>query len=217
MNKQTRKRGTDPSFPRLLGEQLCLDFVNTIEGRLGTYPGEFLTSYVDLARWSRHVGIMTEAEVEQLLEEVEQRPVEAATIYERALTLRQTIYTIFLAIARGTAPAQAELDALQQAYLAALAQTRLVPRNHDYHWGWVESSPGLDRVLWLVVQSAVQLLTSGELERVKECRGAEDCGWLFFDTSKNRSRQWCSMEGCGSRVKMRRLYVRQRKEFAPSR
>jgi predicted RNA-binding Zn ribbon-like protein len=217
MSKQTRKRGADPSFPRLLGEQLCLNFVNTIEGRLGAQPGEFLTSYVDLARWGRHVGILTEVEVEELLQEAERRPAEAVASYERALALRQTIYTIFLAIARADAPAQADLDALQQAYLAALAQTRLVPGAFGYDWRRVESSAGLDRLLWPVVQSAVNLLTSGELERVKECRGAEDCGWLFFDTSKNRSRQWCSMEGCGSRVKMRRLYVRQRKDLTPSR
>src|SRR5687768_17615077 len=115
MNKQTRKRGTDPSFPRLLGEQLCLDFVNTIEGRLGAHPGEFLTSYADLARWGRHAGIMTEAEVEQLLEEAERRPADDITSYKRALALRQTLYTLFLALARSAAPAQADLDALQQA------------------------------------------------------------------------------------------------------
>jgi predicted RNA-binding Zn ribbon-like protein len=217
MNKQTRKRGADPEFPRLLGEQLCLDFVNTVEGRLGAQPGEFLTSYADLVRWGRHVGIMTEVEVEQLLQEAERRPVEAVTTYERALTLRQTLYTLFLAIARGAAPAQANLDALQQAYLAVLAQTRLTLGDHSYHWRWAENAPGLDRVLWPVIQSAVNILTSGELDRIKECPGVDDCGWLFFDTSKNRSRQWCSMEGCGSRAKMRRLYVRQRKALTPSR
>jgi predicted RNA-binding Zn ribbon-like protein len=217
MNKQTRKRGADPSFPRLLGEQLCLDFVNTVEGRLGAQPGEFLTAYADLARWGRHVGIMTEIEVEQLLEEAGRRPVEAVTTYEGALALRQILYNLFLALARGAAPAQIDLDTLQQAYLAALARTRLAPGDQGYHWRWIEGSSRLDHILWPVVQSAVDLLTSGELDRVKECRGVEDCGWLFFDTSKNRSRQWCSMEGCGSRVKMRRLYDRQRKDLTPSR
>ncbi|MEO6889729.1 MAG: CGNR zinc finger domain-containing protein, partial [Ktedonobacteraceae bacterium] len=57
--------------------------------------------------------------------------------------------------------------------------------------------------------SAVELLTSEEVKRVKECP-ARDCGWLFLDMSKNGSRQWCSMEGCGSRAKMRRQYARKR-------
>ncbi|MGH3132366.1 MAG: CGNR zinc finger domain-containing protein [Gaiellaceae bacterium] len=48
------------------------------------------------------------------------------------------------------------------------------------------------------------------MDRVKECPGAGDCGWLFYDTSRNGTRRWCSMEGCGSRVKMRRQYARRR-------
>lgn len=37
----------------------------------------------------------------------------------------------------------------------------------------------LEKPLWLVAVSAVDLLTEGELGRVKECPGAGDCGWLF--------------------------------------
>jgi predicted RNA-binding Zn ribbon-like protein len=65
--------------------------------------------------------------------------------------------------------------------------------------------------LWLVSASAVELLTEGDLARVKQCPGADDCGWLFYDTSRNGKRRWCSMEGCGSRVKMRRYYTRVRR------
>jgi len=46
--------------------------------------------------------------------------------------------------------------------------------------------------------------------RVRQCPGANDCGWLFYDTSRNGSRRWCSMEGCGSRVKMRQQYAKKR-------
>jgi predicted RNA-binding Zn ribbon-like protein len=59
----------------------------------------------------------------------------------------------------------------------------------------------------------VALLTGPELGRVKQCPGPlGDCGWLFLDTSKNRSRRWCSMEGCGSEAKMRRRHERVRAE-----
>jgi predicted RNA-binding Zn ribbon-like protein len=52
------------------------------------------------------------------------------------------------------------------------------------------------------------LLTAPELQRVRACPGLGDCGWLFLDTSKSGRRRWCSMEGCGSRAKMRRYYAR---------
>ncbi len=62
-------------------------------------------------------------------------------------------------------------------------------------------------MLW----SAADLLTTAELALVGECAG-EGCSWLFLDTSRNRSRLWCSMEDCGNRAKARRHYARKQKE-----
>ena len=45
--------------------------------------------------------------------------------------------------------------------------------------------------------------------RVKLC-GADDCQLAFYDTSKNRSRRWCSMGVCGNRQKTRSYRARQR-------
>jgi predicted RNA-binding Zn ribbon-like protein len=60
-----------------------------------------------------------------------------------------------------------------------------------------------------VAQSAADLLTSEELNRVGQC--ADDhCGWLFMDMSRNRSRRWCDMGDCGNRAKARRHYQRKR-------
>ena len=44
---------------------------------------------------------------------------------------------------------------------------------------------------------------SGDWSRLKICN-ADDCRWAFFDASKNRGGQWCSMEVCGNRTKNRR-------------
>jgi predicted RNA-binding Zn ribbon-like protein len=45
--------------------------------------------------------------------------------------------------------------------------------------------------------------------RLKVCV-ADDCQWAFYDTSKNRSRHWCSMGVCGNRQKTRTYRARQR-------
>jgi len=42
----------------------------------------------------------------------------------------------------------------------------------------------------------------GTFARLKVCP-ARDCGWAFYDRSKNRSAKWCSMAVCGSREKVR--------------
>jgi hypothetical protein len=54
----------------------------------------------------------------------------------------------------------------------------------------------------LVAAAAAKVAIEGRLDRVKICP-ADDCRWAFYDTSRNRSRQWCSMEVCGNRAKAR--------------
>lgn len=60
--------------------------------------------------------------------------------------------------------------------------------------------------------SALRLLADGEITRLKICG---NCGWLFVDRSKNRSRTWCDMTVCGNRAKASRHYHRKKKEAAP--
>src|SRR5256885_5523159 len=46
-------------------------------------------------------------------------------------------------------------------------------------------------------------MTDGTWARLKACRN-DQCQKAFYDTSKNRSGAWCSMAGCGSRLKDRK-------------
>ena len=207
----------EDSLPRLIGERLCLDFADTIAGRTSGRPEEFLRGYPDLARWARHAGAISDAEARRLSAEAGRRPGDGAAVLGRALLLREAIHDIFAAIARAQSPRAADLERLQEEYLAGLARARLGPANDGYDW-LVEpvdtDAATLDRLLWPVARSAVELLTSPEVARVRECPGAGDCGSLFLDTSKNGTRRWCSMDRCGSRVKMRRHYARTKAKAA---
>ena len=49
----------------------------------------------------------------------------------------------------------------------------------------------------------------GTWDRLKICP-ADDCAWVFYDQSKNRSRRWCSMGVCGNRTKVRAYRDRHR-------
>jgi predicted RNA-binding Zn ribbon-like protein len=62
-----------------------------------------------------------------------------------------------------------------------------------------------------IALSAAELLISEERERIGQCADDRDCGWLFLDNSKNRSRRWCYINDCGNRAKQRRHYERTRK------
>jgi predicted RNA-binding Zn ribbon-like protein len=50
--------------------------------------------------------------------------------------------------------------------------------------------------------AAAKVAIQERIDRVKICP-ADDCRWAFYDTSRNRSRQWCSMKVCGNRAKAR--------------
>jgi predicted RNA-binding Zn ribbon-like protein len=52
---------------------------------------------------------------------------------------------------------------------------------------------------------------TGDWSRLKGCR---QCGYAFFDRSKNRSAAWCDMSICGNRTKNRAYY--RRRHTAPS-
>jgi predicted RNA-binding Zn ribbon-like protein len=44
--------------------------------------------------------------------------------------------------------------------------------------------------------------------RLKACT-CRECQWAFYDTTRNRSRTWCSMDVCGNRDKTRRYRERK--------
>lgn len=60
-------------------------------------------------------------------------------------------------------------------------------------------------------RSALQLAATPEPDRLKICG---NCGWLFLDKSKNRSRMWCDMAVCGNRVKASRHYRKQKEDHS---
>jgi AcrR family transcriptional regulator len=54
----------------------------------------------------------------------------------------------------------------------------------------------------VVVGDYLAVRARGEWPRIKVC-GSPDCRWAFVDGTRNRSRRWCDMAGCGNRAKNR--------------
>ena len=201
--------GTRAATLDLVGGRLCLDFANTVGAHDTDHPREHLTSYADLVAWSQHAGVLTTAQAQPLLRAGEDRPTAAAAVLARAIALREAIYRVFSAVAAGRAVEDADLGTLNGALAEALARSRIVATADGFAWGWTPSPDALDQMLWPVARSAAELLTEGELARVREC-GGDGCGWLFLDLSRNHSRRWCDMQDCGNRAKARRHYQRRR-------
>ena len=210
MSRNTSHKEQPLEKLRLLGGKLCLDFTNTLEPRVSEQPHDFLATYEDLVHWGIYAGICTEEESEYMLRTARLSPALAGTSWREAIALREAIYRVFSSIARQVAPVHDDLTMLEDTFHRAMSHTHLVPQADRFAWSWSLEEQSLDRLCWPIARSAIDLLTSEDTGRIKECPGLGDCGWLFFDASKNASRQWCSMEGCGSRAKMRQQYARKR-------
>jgi predicted RNA-binding Zn ribbon-like protein len=191
------------------GGHLVLNFVNTLGGALDRQPNptdELLHDYRDLLAWSRFMGTLDGEAAERLARRARRRPGEAAATLKRALELRACSDRVFRSLAEGGEPARSDLDALRDEAAAALAHGQLVAGEDGFRWSWPDRS-ALEAPLWPLAREAVDLLTEGPLERV---RGCARCRWLFLDESRNRSRRWCSMEGCGTDAKKERYVERRR-------
>jgi predicted RNA-binding Zn ribbon-like protein len=189
-----------PDLPNLIGGALCLDFVNTVDPRHAPERREYLDSYPALAAWGRYAEAGDPAEAGDSLE--------AGRVLGRAIRLREALYPLFRQAARGQSPDPDDLGVLQAELTLALPHLRIGWSRAGFAREWEHGSPALDQVLWPVSWSAAELLTHGPLDRIRECPGQGNCGWLFLDLSKNASRRWCDMRVCGNRAKARRHHAR---------
>lgn len=74
----------------------------------------------------------------------------------------------------------------------------------------VAPEPGPEQDLAAAVLGALQLaLHDGRIDRLRLCERPE-CGWCYYDVTKNRSGRWCSVDPCGDIMKARAFRARQR-------
>jgi predicted RNA-binding Zn ribbon-like protein len=202
----------------LVGGRICLDFVNSVGARRISASGEVairdekLRDYLDFLAWARHAGALTDSESKSLERECTGRVNEASAVFRRAFHLRESLYRIFSAIALKRNIEQLHLRVLNEQLRLARAMEQLVACKYNFEWRWHAPDPSLDRVIWSVARSATDLLTQGDLTRLRQCEG-DDCGWIFEDTSRNRSRRWCEMRDCGNIAKVRRFRRHQKKNL----
>lgn len=190
--------------------RLCLDFTNTVRARPLSEKVDLIGKYEDLLAWARQATILTPGEGATLEETARQQPRAAADALAQALALREALYGVFSARAAGLPAPPSDLRTINKAIGKAMTRAGLSPSAAGgFEWSWPDAPLGVDRVAWWVARSASELLTSKDLTSVRECAGY-DCGRLFMDGTKNRSRRWCDMASCGNRAKGRRHYERRK-------
>jgi predicted RNA-binding Zn ribbon-like protein len=194
---------------KLIGGRLCLDFTNTVGGRTESkILNEKIGGLESLFGWGVKAGILGKKLAGRLLEISKKHPQNSADVLKRTIKFRETLYRIFQTVIAHTSPRKEDLKLLNQELRAARSHESLERTKNGYRIKAETSDHDLDGMMWPVAISAAELLTEGNLQRLRQCDG-ENCGWLFLDTSKNNTRQWCDMSDCGNRAKVRRFRKRK--------
>ena len=186
----------------LIGSELAFDFANTSSGRGGPRHIDHLRTPEDLVMWARHAKMLTPRDGSAIAKRLAADRALGARLLDRAFALREVIYAIGIACARGTRPRGRHVDALAQVHAAAILKARLSPSEANFAWVWRPEDGVIEAILGPIALSALTMLAQTDLTRIKQC-GGEHCGWLFFDTTKNKRRRWCEMEVCGNRAKQK--------------
>ncbi|MCU0565938.1 MAG: CGNR zinc finger domain-containing protein [Oculatellaceae cyanobacterium Prado106] len=201
---------------KCLGGRLCLDFINTVDRAVeqtgtreeSSFSSEWLTDAIALINWAQQVQLLSPAQTKTLKKQAQQQPELAQDLFVQAIAFRESLYHLFSAVSVGQAPPLDALAVLNRWLTAACSQSQLVWCEAKFVRRLIDTNQ-LEFILWRVAQSAEELLLDPMLTRVRECAGT-DCGWIFLDTSRNRSRRWCDMEDCGNRAKAKRHYERNK-------
>ena len=206
----------------LVGGHRAIDLVNTVEPRLpAAGRHEHLASPGDLLVWAQRTAVIDAAEARAVAGAWRTAPAAASAALTSVRQIREALAAVLSALGDPAAAApetDLALEYLSLRWAAAAARSGLVLDRHDGTGARlaVGSSPALligDRA----AHAAVELLCEVDLTHLGVCPPEQHgCGWLFLDRSRNGSRRWCTMQGCGAYAKARRLTERRRTQRAPA-
>ena len=91
--------------------------------------------------------------------------------------------------------------------LKVVGKRQLIERPTGLQVEFVPQSNGWEWILAETALSFANLLAGAARSRIKICLNS-DCRWVFYDSTKGRTRRWCSDKVCGNRDRVRRARAR---------
>jgi predicted RNA-binding Zn ribbon-like protein len=190
---------TTPTWARLVGGHVALDFVNTDVGSEHDRSRDVLRSADEFVAWSVYAQVPGATPTMTAI-----HGDHSDELLDEARSLRTATRSVIEAIVAGCAPEDRALSTIQAAYTTAIGDATPVIRDRRLSWRRTTNTP--KALVAELAVAAITLLRDGPSDRIKACPA---CGFVFIDTTKNHRRRWCSMDDCGKEEKIRR-YVAKR-------
>ena len=195
-----------PKFS-FVGGHLCLDFVNTEILSHGK-PKNLLPEFSYLIAWLIQAGLLEESVGEKALEQWEGTPV-ATDIWQQAMALRQLLRAVVTQIVAGEGISKEHIEAINEQLRQRSGYWQLQPDAAGYSRQFIRTVAEPAHLLASIAETAVDLLCEADFSLLKQCENPK-CIRYFYDSTKNHSRRWCSMEACGNRAKVAAYYQRKK-------
>ncbi len=189
---------------RMLGGRSCLDFVNTVHDRFAAEPEDYLTDVHRYLVWANRAGLLTPEELASL-----RRMEHRREVLGEVRRFREQLHAVLIAQIGRTRPPSSAVEALGLWIRRAWSDLQF-DIDAPTRLSWRKSALDTRLPLKRVALCALDLLRGGEVERLKCCAAADQCGWIFYDETKNNGRRWCAMNTCGAAAKMRAYRDRRR-------
>ncbi|MBX3082140.1 MAG: ABATE domain-containing protein [Anaerolineae bacterium] len=198
---------TDQHFPyEFVGGVLVLELVNTETIKRGERR-EFLKDSEAL-RWWWEQAQQQYSEVEQVASPALDEDQMLATL----TAFRSAMRRLFTTVIERRRVAVEDLDTLNQAL--AKAQRSVIQQTDGTFATFYRSDDSTSRMVVPIALSAYRLLTEGDLTRLHKCSN-DTCMRLFYDQTKNATRQWCTPK-CLDKVRSRRRYALKKAQHTDS-
>ena len=189
-----------------VGNHPCLDFINTqmiIRGNLT----DLLETFDDLIAWMVQAEQLPKGEGEAMRSGFSRKEKDQAL--EQAKTFRAILREMSEQIVRRKGVPRAAVSEINRLLSQRPGYAQIVQRGTRFEETVVSTAVNTDNLLTPLAQAASDLLCRENQGLIKKCAN-DACILYFYDTTKSHTRNWCSMQLCGNRIKVAAHYRRMR-------
>lgn len=206
MNRLTM-RVTEGKF-LFVGNHPCLDFINT-QMIVNGESTDVLESFEDFISWLVQANLLTIAEADAAGAELNQK--ESTSLLQQAKILRTTLRELAARIVARKPIPRSAINLINQILSQRPGYPQLVRRKGGFEQRFHSAAAPVHNLLVPLAEVAGDLLCRADFALIKKC-GNPACILYFYDTTKNHTRNWCSMQTCGNRIKVAAHYQRKRSQ-----
>jgi predicted RNA-binding Zn ribbon-like protein len=189
-----------------VGNHPWLDFINT-QMIVRENPTDLLGGCEDLVAWLIQARMVDKTQAVAVMAQWSHK--DQKQLFEQGIMFRRTLRDMVARIVVRKSIPESAVAFINQILSRCPGYPQLAYKKGRFERQFKSQAAQKDGLLAPLAEAASDLLCSGKLSLVKKC-GNSACILYFYDTTKNHTRNWCSMQLCGNRIKVAAHYQRKR-------